>query len=511
MKLHALIQDAGIAPSPNAGNPEIKGVVCDSRKVKPGFLFVAIAGNREDGRSYIRDALARGAVAVVAGREGANGTAVLPPASRARGNGSGSAGDKPDGKRDFERIEVDDARQALAHLSASYHGHPSRALRLAGVTGTNGKTSVAYLIRDMLRAAGLAPGMIGTIEYCIGERSIPAARTTPDGPTLHAMLAEMASVGCRSAVMEVSSHALAQHRTDAVEFDVAAFTNLSRDHLDYHRTMDSYFEAKRRLFESLGTGGKRATAVVNLDDPRGKRLLAEGGWKGDTLSCGVDAQADVRAENVVLTLSGATFRARTPWGDLAIETPLMGAFNVSNALIALACGHALGAEPEVMAETLRHPTLIPGRMERMAAKNGAMVFVDYAHTDDALECALRTLRELTDGRVIAVFGCGGERDRSKRPAMGRVAGRWADHTVLTSDNPRGEEPMAIIEAIRAGFDAGASLEIVEDRREAIEQALRMAKAGDAVLIAGKGHETFQQFANRTAPFDDRQIVRAFAL
>lgn len=510
MKLQTLIQDAGIAAPHNPGNPDIKGVVCDSRKIKPGCLFVAIAGSREDGRSYIQDALARGAVAVVAGREDMNGHAVMSPDSRARGGNSGSGGARPIGKRDFERIEVDDARQTLAKLSAAYHGHPSRALRLAGVTGTNGKTSTAYLIRDMLRAAGLIPGMIGTVEYCIGERSIPAARTTPDAPALHAMLAEMATVGCRSAVMEVSSHALAQHRTDAVEFDVAAFTNLSRDHLDYHQTMDRYFEAKRRLFESLGSGGKRATAVVNRDDPWGKRLLAEGGWKADTLSCGVDAQADVRAETIALTLSGATFRARTPWGAMDIETPLMGAFNVSNALIALTCGHIMGVEPEIMAETLCHPTLIPGRMERMSVKNGAMVFVDYAHTDDALECALRTLRELTAHRVIAVFGCGGERDPSKRAAMGRVADRWADHTVLTSDNPRGEEPMAIIEAIRAGFDS-ASFEIVEDRREAIEKALRMAREGDAVLIAGKGHETFQQFANRTAAFDDRQIVRTFAL
>ncbi len=503
MKLHTLLREAGLAVPLGSGNPDVKGVVCDSRQVRAGQVFVAIRGNREDGRVYVRDALARGAAAIVVGREGTNGKSSGNGEAAARNGGT----DKSVGRREGERIEVADPRRALARLAAAFHGHPSRALRVAGVTGTNGKTSVAYLVRDMLRAAGWNPGMIGTVEYGIGERAIPASRTTPDASALNGMLAEMRSVGCRSAVLEVSSHALAQHRTDGVEFDVAAFTNLTRDHLDFHRDMDGYYKAKSRLFESLGAGSKQATAVINRDDPWGKRLLDERPWKAQTISCGLEAGADVRASDVRLTLAGAAFRVESPWGLLEIETPLLGAFNVSNALVALACGGALGVAPETLADALRRPTPIPGRMERIALPNGATAFVDYAHTDDALECVLRTLRDLTGKRIVAVFGCGGERDHGKRPAMGRVAGRWADHTILTSDNPRGEEPLAILSDIRAGFEPGASVETVEDRREAIERALRMTKAGDTVLVAGKGHETFQQCSNRTVSFDDRQVVR----
>jgi UDP-N-acetylmuramoyl-L-alanyl-D-glutamate--2,6-diaminopimelate ligase len=319
------------------------------------------------------------------------------------------------------------------------------------------------------------------------------------------MLAQMVGAGCTAAVMEVTSHALVQRRTVGIDFSVAAFTNLTRDHLDYHRSMEQYFEAKRILFLQLGA---QATAVVNADDPWGRRLVESGGISADILTYGVAAGVDVRAESVSVGGRGSAFTVRSPWGGAQVETGLLGRYNVSNALAALACAGALDVPLDAAVGALSELALVPGRLEEVRAECGFQVFVDYAHTDDALGHVLRTLREITAGRLIVVFGCGGDRDRSKRPAMGRVAGQLADHAVLTSDNPRSEDPSAIIEEVLAGFPSRGNVEVVENRREAIERALRVADKGDVVLIAGKGHETFQETANKTVPFDDRQVAAA---
>ncbi len=496
MRLHALLEEAGVPIPAGVGNPEIQGVVCDSRKARPGFLFVAVPGHRQDGRKYARDAVERGAVAVVEPAE-AQADRVEKPA-------------EPGGRRKAApRIPVAHVRRTLALLSAAFHRHPSHALRMVGITGTNGKTTTAYLVRDVLREAGLSPGMLGTIEYKIGARSIPAARTTPEAPALQGLLAEMVAVGCKSAVMEVSSHALAQRRTAGIEFDIGVFTNLTRDHLDYHGNMESYYKIKRRLFLERGQCDAAAVAVINRDDPWGRRLIEERSPRATVLSYGMDAGADLRAENVRTSVSGTAFSVHTPWGAARIRTPLIGLYNVHNTLAALACACTLGVPLEEAVAALRRTRPVPGRMERIKVKSGARVFVDYAHTDNALECALRTLRALAEKRVIVVFGCGGDRDRSKRPAMGRVASLHADRTVLTSDNPRSEDPRSIIHEIHAGFEPNAPCEIIVDRARAIEHALRLAGKGDVVLIAGKGHETFQEFANVTVSFDDRRMVERF--
>jgi UDP-N-acetylmuramoyl-L-alanyl-D-glutamate--2,6-diaminopimelate ligase len=365
------------------------------------------------------------------------------------------------------------------------------------------------MIRSIWKAGNLTPGLISTVEYAVGARAIPASRTTPDAATVQAMLAQMLAADCRSAVMEVSSHALDQKRVAGIDFDVAVFTNLTRDHLDYHKTFDDYFRAKSQLFLNLGRGRKKAVGIINADDSWGEKLRNLDGVVADRVTYGLTAPADVRAEDVRLGPENSLFTARTPWGDAEVVLPLMGRYNVSNALAALAACVATGSRLAEVADVLGHMQPVPGRLEKMRTRRGVDVFVDYAHTDDALERVLETLRELTAHRVIAVFGCGGKRDRSKRPAMGRVAARLADMSIITSDNPRTEDPMAIIEEIRAGFGGEGRHEVIEDRARAIERALEMAEPGDLVLVAGKGHETFQEFGNRTVPFDDRQVVRKY--
>lgn len=469
---------------------DIAGIACDSRQVRPGFLFVAVPGARQDGRAFIDDAIERGAVAVV--------TECAP------GGRNGAQSSHPA----VCLIKVADARRALALLAAAFHNRPSDRLTAVGITGTNGKTTIAYFVRDILRADGRKPGLLGTVEYEIGARKIPASRTTPDAPALQSMLAEMVAIGCRSVVMEVSSHALDQKRTDGVDYDAAVFSNLTRDHLDYHGTVDKYFEAKVRLFRELGSRKKGAAAVVNADDPRAPQIQACVPAGCRTLTYGMHRPADLAVETLTLNHEGSRFRARTPWGVAEIRLPLIGRHNVSNALAAVATAGALGVGLDGMVRALANPTPPPGRLEPVPTGRGFQVFVDYAHTDDALQHVLESLREIARGRLIAVFGCGGDRDRTKRPAMGAVAARLADHTVLTSDNPRTEDPLAILAQIREGFGAGASVEVEPDRAQAIRRALAMAQPGDIVLVAGKGHETFQDFGNRTIPFEDRAVVRS---
>jgi UDP-N-acetylmuramoyl-L-alanyl-D-glutamate--2,6-diaminopimelate ligase len=461
-------------------NPElvVTDVTHDSRKTGPGALFVAIRGLAADGNAFTDAARKKGAVAVASEE---------PP------------------RAGLPWVRVRDAREALALLSAAIHGDPTSRLELVGVTGTNGKTTTAYLVDAALRAAGKRAGLLGTIQYRIGERATEAVRTTPESSDLQKLFREMADEGCTHAVLEVSSHALALKRVHGCGFQVAVFTNLTRDHLDFHADMDAYFAAKRILFESLLRPD--GCAVVNLDDDRGGELVRAS--RGRTLTYALDRPADIRAEDISLSLSGTSFRAVTPVGGYAIRTPLLGRFNVQNLLAALGASLAVGLPIEAVVRGLGSLGGVPGRVERVDTGQDFAVLVDYAHTDDALRNLLETIRELKPRRVITVFGCGGDRDRSKRPLMGAMASRLSDVVVVTSDNPRSEPPEAIIAEILTGMNGerGAERHVIVDRRDAIAQALELAGAGDAVVIAGKGHETTQTLRDRTVPFDDRQVAR----
>lgn len=482
MKLSELLRSVPHGAVRGDTDRTVAGIACDSRQVRPGFLFVAVPGVQRDGMEFAEEAVRRGAVAVVS-----------TPARFAA--------------REATHVQVDDARQALAFLADAFYRHPTGRLTLIGVTGTNGKTSSAFMLRDILAAVGRNPGLIGTVQYEVGARVIPATRTTPQSVDLQALFDQMLHAGCQSAVMEVSSHALDQGRVVGCEFDAVVFTNLTRDHLDYHLTMERYFEAKRRLFLDLGGGTKPGVAVINSDDPWGKQLAADPGIRSRRLTFGCSEGADIRALDVHSDARGSEFRVMSPWGESCVRLHLMGRFNVMNALGVYATARALGIDESRVVEALGARRSVPGRLEEVPTRRGWRVFVDYAHTDDALRNVLETLRELGPARLLVVFGCGGDRDKDKRPLMGAVASRLADHAILTSDNPRRETPRAIIARIEEGFGGRRNYDVVEDRTQAIETALRMARDGDIVLIAGKGHETTQEFANTIVPFDDRQVAR----
>ncbi len=464
-----------------AGDPalEITDLTHDSRRIAPGALFVAIRGLATDGSQFVEAARRKGALAVCSEE---------PP----RGEGAW--------------VRVPDAREALAVFSAAILGDPAAGLELVGITGTNGKTTTAFLVDSAVRAAGEPCGLVGTVEYRVGASVAQAARTTPESSDLQALFRSMVDAGCRRAVLEVSSHSLALKRVHGLGFRVAVFTNLTRDHLDFHGDLDSYFLAKKILFESLLDADGRA--IVNLDDDRSRPLVQASRGKVWTYSL-ENPGADLLAEDVRLSLDGARFRARTPAGALAIETPLVGRFNVQNVLAAIGAGLALGLEPETIRRGIATLRGVPGRAERVVAGQDFTVLVDYAHTDDGLKNLLETVRALKPSRLITVFGCGGDRDRSKRPLMGAVASRLSDLVILTSDNPRSEPPEAILDQIRRGIPAarGRDTLVLPDRREAITRALEMGRAGDVVVIAGKGHETTQILRDRSVPFDDRQVAR----
>lgn len=467
---------SGTCPQP------IQGLALDSRQVGEGFIFVATHGTQHDGLTFVDEAIRRGACVIVSDREAARGSRVC-------------------------HVRVADTREAASRLAAAFHGYPSRSLLMAGVTGTNGKTTTTYLIRDILDAAGRKPGMLGTVEYRMGERTIPAQRTTPDAAELQMRLAQMVHAGCQSAVMEVSSHALDQKRALTVGFDVAIFTNLTRDHLDYHGTMESYFEAKRRLFTETAEAKPNSTAVVNVDDDWGRRLLQSSILQSRTIKVGIETSADVMASQIQPGPDGTAFRVQTPWGPAAIKTALIGRYNVYNSLYALAAMGACGIPLETISQALAAATGAPGRLERVESGRGFHVFVDYAHSDAALETVLQTLRPLALRRLIVVFGCGGNRDRSKRPAMGAIAARLADLTFITSDNPRKEDPDTIIDEICAGIPAGSNVHTIADRPTAVQTAIQAAGDGDIVLIAGKGHERVQELENTIIPMDDRVLIK----
>jgi UDP-N-acetylmuramoyl-L-alanyl-D-glutamate--2,6-diaminopimelate ligase len=463
----------------------VTGLTADSRRVEPGDCFVAVPGFKQDARRFIPEAARRGATLVVTEGSAAPGTAVA-------------------------QVIVPSARLALARLADAYHDHPSSALTVVGITGTNGKTTTSYLVEALLSAKGLTTGVIGTIRYLLGRETRPAGQTTPESVELQAMLAEMRAAGVRGVAMEVSSHALALHRVDGIEFDVAVFTNLTQDHLDFHGSLEEYGRAKRRLFELLASGTKvTRTAVVNADDAAGARMVA--GLDVPVLTFGRAADARVRAVDFESGPGGIRLTMATPRGRIALVSPLIGEHNVSNLLAAAATGLALGLPPETIAGALGGVRGVPGRFEQVEAGQPFLVVVDYAHTPDALERVLATARKLTRGRLAAVFGCGGDRDRTKRPLMGEIAARLADRVWVTSDNPRSERPAAIIDEILVGvrraITEGARWATEPDRRRAIAAALEWAREGDTVVIAGKGHETYQVIGAEVLDFDDRDVAR----
>ena len=464
----------------------VTGIAYDSRRVEAGDLFVAVPGLREDGRRYIRQALDRGASAVVA-------EAPDPLAGTATG-----------------RVIVASSRAALARLADAYFGRPSRALTLVGITGTNGKTTTSFLVDALLRHAGHETGVVGTIEYRIRDRARPASQTTPEAVELQGLLAEMVEQGVTAAAMEVSSHALELCRVDGVEFDVAVFTNLTQDHLDFHGTFEAYRRAKARLFALLASGDKpRRTAVINADDPAGRSMVA--GLGVPTIAFGLGTGTDVRPRGFTSATDGIRMEVDTPRGPVSVRSPLVGEHNVMNLLGAVSVGAALGMDPGSIGAALASVAAVPGRFERVEAGQPFLVVVDYAHTPDALERVLTTARRLVpDGaRLAVVFGCGGDRDRGKRPLMGGIAASVADAVWVTSDNPRSEQPEAIIADIVAGMARGERQVVTTpDRRAAIAGAIRWARPGDVVVIAGKGHETYQIIGAQVSAFDDREVARA---
>jgi UDP-N-acetylmuramoyl-L-alanyl-D-glutamate--2,6-diaminopimelate ligase len=463
----------------------VSSITVDSRRVESGGCFVAVPGFKQDGRRFVPEAVRRGATVVVTEGEPLAGLSVA-------------------------QVLVPSVRLSLPRLGGAFYGHPSRALTLVGITGTNGKTTTSYLIEALLRARGLATGVIGTIQYVLGDETRPASQTTPEALDLQSMLAHMRDGGVRGVAMEVSSHALALARADGLAFDVAVFTNLTQDHLDFHQTLESYRLAKRRLFELLAESPKpRRTAVVNVDDPAGATMV--GVLDVAVLTFGLGLSARVRAVEHASSLDGIRMTVETPRGRLALTSPMIGEHNVMNLLGAVATGLGLGLEPPAIAQALAGVGTVPGRFEQVRAGQPFLVVVDYAHTPDALERVLTTARKLTRRRLGAVFGCGGDRDRGKRPIMGEIAARLCDRVWVTSDNPRSERPEAIIDEVVVGVRrAGASAShyaTAVDRTVAIRDALAWAQADDTVVIAGKGHETYQIVGADVLPFDDRAVAR----
>lgn len=456
-----------------AGPPiAIRDVTHDSRRSGPGVLFVAVRGFTVDGHDYLQQAVDAGAAAVCVERP----TSLKVP-----------------------QLVVSDTRSALPHLAAAVHHHPSRHLRVVGITGTNGKTTVAYLLDSIVRAAGMTSALIGTIGARIDGRSIAVGRTTPEAPEFQRLLAGMVDAHVEVAAVEVSSHALTLHRVDAVAFEVGAFTNLTQDHLDFHKDLDDYYHAKATLFEADRT----KQAVIWVDDPYGARLAAEVTIPATTV--GLTEGADIRAGDVDVTPTGSRFELLVGDESTTVDLPLGGAFNVENALVAAACATVLGIDAGAIARGLGSVSQIPGRFEKIDAGQAFAVIVDYAHTPDGIAAVIAAAREVSQGAVIVVVGAGGDRDRRKRPAMGEAAAR-ADIAVITSDNPRSEDPLSIIDEVVRGAPPAEGVRVVPDRREAIRQAIRAAAPGDVVLILGKGHEHGQEIAGRVEPFDDRDVA-----
>jgi UDP-N-acetylmuramoyl-L-alanyl-D-glutamate--2,6-diaminopimelate ligase len=460
---------------------EVRQVACDSRKVKARALFFALHGAKADGNAFIRDAVSRGAAAIVSEEPA---PAALPAS--------------------VVWIQVREARKALALAAANFYRHPAEGLRLVAVTGTNGKTTTTSLIDSIVKASGAKTGLFGTIAYHTPLGNYPSPNTTPESVDLQGFLAEIRDAGGKYAVLEASSHSLMMDRLWGCHFAAAVFTNLTREHLDYHKTFEDYFAAKRRLFEGTGAGAPEV-AVINADDEYGQKL---GGLAKKTVSYGLSSDAEIITKKFQLTFNGLTFTAQTPNGKLAIASSLVGRINVYNILAAIGAAQALNLSNDIIEAGIRDLKTVAGRFERVDGGQPFLVIVDYAHTDDALENLIRTARELTPkGRVITLFGCGGEKDRTKRPVMGEVAGRLSDLTILTNDNPRNEDPLKIMNDIIVGLQRANGKYMVEpDREKAVGMALDEARAGDIVLLAGKGHETSQILGDRTLEWSDKDVA-----
>ncbi|RMH84621.1 MAG: UDP-N-acetylmuramoyl-L-alanyl-D-glutamate--2,6-diaminopimelate ligase [Calditrichaeota bacterium] len=449
----------------------------DSRKVQAGDLFVAIRGFEHDGHDYIRQAYERGCRAFVVEK--------IPPLS------------------DAVIVQVKDTRRWMPFLARNFYYRITDELKIVGITGTNGKTTTAYLLHSILEAAHWKPGLITTVETVVGEERLPSIRTTPESLDLHRLFYRIYRQGGRSAVMEVSSHALALHRTDGIAFKAAVFTNLGHDHLDFHKTMENYFRAKKKLFDNLHENDR---AIINLDDPYGRRLLET--TEADVFTYSLNnPRATVWLKSYQMLSEGMSLTVNVPSGTLFCSTSLVGKFNIYNLLAAIATGLSLGLLEEFIVEGIESLSRIPGRCERFTSPKGFRVYVDYAHTPEALQRVLEALLEFHPRRLTVVFGCGGDRDREKRPEMGRIAEDYADRIILTNDNPRSEDPLQIIAHIQEGmYDRNKAL-VIPDRREAIQTAIGQAEKNEIVLIAGKGHEAYQEFADRVEHFDDRELVR----
>lgn len=460
----------------------VESITYDSRRVQNNGLFVAMRGEKIDGHQFIDRAIEKGAGVIVAEREIASPRATC--------------------------LVVDDSRSALADLATTFYGAPGRRLKMAGVTGTNGKTTTTFLIKHICDNAGIRCGLIGTVQYQVGERVVPASRTTPESADLQELLAQIRNAGSRAVAMEVSSHALAQERTRGIEWDVALFTNLTQDHLDFHGSMERYFEAKAKLFAGLVSQKikKRPVAVINSDDRYGQKLVRLLEDKVAIVTYGMGVQVQFRASNYRTEFAGTSYQLDARGRSYLVRVPLIGRFNVANSMAALAAANAIGVNLRDAVLSLARSPQVPGRLEKVSAKRQFQVFVDYAHTDDALISVLKTLRELKPRKLILVFGCGGNRDRQKRALMAQAADQYADYAIITSDNPRSEDPDAIIAEVEKGFRSSHYRKLT-DRAEAISSAVAMAQPRDVVLIAGKGHEKYQEFADHTIPFDDLEVAR----
>ncbi|WP_316347134.1 UDP-N-acetylmuramoyl-L-alanyl-D-glutamate--2,6-diaminopimelate ligase [Desulfuromonas acetoxidans] len=491
MKLSQIVADV-TSQGELAADVEISHLAYDSRCVRPGTLFFALRGVLVDGHDYAKSAVERGAVAVV----------VEQPV------------DLPD---EIVQVVVDDSRYAMARCAACFYDYPAQGMLIVGVTGTNGKTTMTYLLESVLKQAGYTPAVVGTISNRMGDDAVEAEHTTPESLDLQRILAEFKSQGADALVIEVSSHALMQSRVVGLTFDVAVFTNLTPEHLDYHKNMESYFAAKTRLFKEPQIYGD-FTAVVNTDDPYGAKLVRE---LNEPLSVGMHRGADVRVCDVEQTMQGTVATLETPQGEITVRSPLVGPFNLENLLCAVGAGLVLNLPITTIEQGLAAANRVPGRLEPVDNTLGALIVVDYAHTGDALAKALEAMAALKPQRIITVFGCGGDRDTLKRPAMGEVAGRYSDLSIVTSDNPRTENPAKIIDDIKVGIEricpnlavdgdphsAGKCYVVIEDRHEAIVYAVNQLRAGDLLLIAGKGHEDYQVIGTQKIHFDDREQVR----
>lgn len=476
MRLNALLNHLNHYQIKGDAELEITDIVHDSRHVKPGTLFVALVGSHVNGHDYLAEAFQKGAVAaLVQETRGMEGQGTL--------------------------VVVKESGEALESIAPVFFDHPGRKMRLIGVVGTNGKTTSTYMIKSILESVGRRVGLIGTIRNMIGDRILPTANTTPGVLELQRLLAEMVSAGIEDVVMEVSSHAITLNRIADLVFSAGLFTNITQDHLDFHKTFEAYLKVKTSFFERLASD---AIAVINQEDPHAEYILER--TLAQKMTYGRHPGVDIRAEEAAYTPQGTGCRISTPWGQSPLRIAMPGEFNLMNAMGSLGIGVSLGVSLDKAVQALENLQGVPGRFQRVAGADDFGVIVDYAHTPDGLENILRAAKALQPKRIITVFGCGGDRDRTKRPIMGGIAEDYSDRTIITSDNPRSEDPAGIIREIEAGLSDHANAESIVDRREAIRRAIYLAQSGDLVIIAGKGHETYQQFADRTIHFDDAEVA-----